>query len=154
MSSALYVVGGIDKMDDLKGKSIGAAPWVDMGLKRLLVEAGIDLVRDQVKIAPVPGAQGAGVNFGVTAAKALEESAAARKRFGGMVGKEVIPIKEAVAKFRVAVDVRDSPDPDFQIIARCEALCGLRPSGAGPPCRRRAARWRGWTGCPPAPEYG
>src|SRR5260221_4068386 len=57
----------------VKGRSIGAAPWVDMGLRRLLIEAGIDLARDQVKIAPVPGAQGATVNFGLTAAKALEE---------------------------------------------------------------------------------
>src|SRR6201984_773120 len=57
----------------VKGRSIGAAPWVDMGLRRLLIEAGIDLARDEVKIAPVPDAQGAGVNFGVTAAKALEE---------------------------------------------------------------------------------
>src|SRR6266480_1558304 len=60
-------------IDVVKGRSIGAAPWVEMGLRRLLAEAGIDLARDQVKIAPVPGAQGAGVNFGVTAAKALEE---------------------------------------------------------------------------------
>jgi ABC-type nitrate/sulfonate/bicarbonate transport system substrate-binding protein len=57
----------------VKGRSIGAAPWVEMGLRRLLIEAGIDLARDQVKIAPVPGALAAGVNFGVTAAKALEE---------------------------------------------------------------------------------
>jgi ABC-type nitrate/sulfonate/bicarbonate transport system substrate-binding protein len=57
----------------VKGRSIGAAPWVEMGLRRLLVEAGIDLVRDGVKIAPVPGTLAAGVNFGVTAAKALEE---------------------------------------------------------------------------------
>jgi NitT/TauT family transport system substrate-binding protein len=57
----------------VKERSIGAAPWVEMGLRRLLIEAGIDLARDQVRIAPVPGAQGAGVNFGVTAAKALEE---------------------------------------------------------------------------------
>ena len=57
----------------VKGRSIGAAPWVEMGLRRLLAEAGIDLARDQVKIAPVPGMQGAGVNFGVTAARAMEE---------------------------------------------------------------------------------
>jgi ABC-type nitrate/sulfonate/bicarbonate transport system substrate-binding protein len=57
----------------IKGRSIGAAPWVEMGLRRLLMAAGIDLQRDQVKIAPVPGATGAGVNFGLTAAKALEE---------------------------------------------------------------------------------
>src|SRR5215472_18962204 len=57
----------------VKGRSIGAAPWVEMGLRRMLIEAGIDLERDQVKIAPVPGASGAGVNFGLTAAKALED---------------------------------------------------------------------------------
>src|SRR5215831_12407338 len=57
----------------VKCRSIGAAPWVEMGLRRLLVAAGIDLERDGVRIAPVPGALAAGVNFGVTAAKALEE---------------------------------------------------------------------------------
>jgi ABC-type nitrate/sulfonate/bicarbonate transport system substrate-binding protein len=57
----------------VKGRSIGAAPWVEMGLRGLLASAGIDLVGDAVKIAPVPGALTAGVNFGVTAAKALEE---------------------------------------------------------------------------------
>jgi NitT/TauT family transport system substrate-binding protein len=57
----------------VKGRSIGAAPWVEMGLRRLLIAAGIDLQRDNVKIAPVPGAVGGGVNFGLTAAKALEE---------------------------------------------------------------------------------
>ena len=57
----------------VKGCSIGAAPWVEMGLRGLLKSAGIDVVRDAVKIAPVPGAAAAGVNFGVTAAKALGE---------------------------------------------------------------------------------
>lgn len=57
----------------VRGRSIGAAPWVDMGLRRLLIEHGIDLDKDNVKIAPVPGAVGAGVNFGVTAAKALAD---------------------------------------------------------------------------------
>ncbi len=57
----------------IKGKNIGAAPWVEMGLRRLLFAAGIDLQRDGVTIAPVPGAVGAGVNFGLTAAKALED---------------------------------------------------------------------------------
>jgi ABC-type nitrate/sulfonate/bicarbonate transport system substrate-binding protein len=57
----------------VRGRSIGAAPWVEMGLRRLLIEAGIDLERDRVTIAPVPGAAGAGVNFGLTAAKALED---------------------------------------------------------------------------------
>jgi ABC-type nitrate/sulfonate/bicarbonate transport system substrate-binding protein len=57
----------------VRGLRIGAAPGVDYGLKRLLLEAGIDPARDNVKIAPVPGATGATVSFGLTAAKALEE---------------------------------------------------------------------------------
>ncbi|HEY2986400.1 MAG TPA: ABC transporter substrate-binding protein [Candidatus Binatia bacterium] len=57
----------------VKGLRIGAAPGVDYGLKRLLLEAGIDPDRDGVNIAPVPGATGATVSFGLTAAKALEE---------------------------------------------------------------------------------
>src|SRR5690348_2857550 len=55
-------------LDVVKGRNIGAAPWVEMGLRRLLIEAGIDLERDRVNIAPVPGAGGTGVNFGLTAA--------------------------------------------------------------------------------------
>ena len=57
----------------VRGRRIGAAPWVDLGLRGLLKESGIDPVRDDVRIAPVPGTAGRGVNFGVTAAKALEE---------------------------------------------------------------------------------
>src|ERR1700753_3608624 len=55
----------------VKGKKIGAAPWVEMGLRGLLAEAGLDLERDGITVAPVPGAAGAGINFGVTAAQAL-----------------------------------------------------------------------------------
>src|SRR5207244_5838850 len=39
-------------LDVVKGRSIGAAPWVEMGLRRLLAEAGIDVQRDGVTIAP------------------------------------------------------------------------------------------------------
>src|SRR5947209_15648384 len=70
MRSDLRPVRG--DVTSVKGRRIGAAPWVEMGLRRLLAEAGVDLQRDQVEIAPVPGAVGAGVNFGVTAARALE----------------------------------------------------------------------------------
>jgi len=57
----------------VKGLRIGAAPGVDFGLRRLLVEAGIELERDRVQIGPIPGATGSSVSFGLTAAKALEE---------------------------------------------------------------------------------
>ena len=59
----------------------------------------------------------------------IEDQPFVGKRFGGMVGKEVIPVKEAVAKYRVAIDTRNALDPDFQIIARCEALTASNSRG-------------------------
>jgi NitT/TauT family transport system substrate-binding protein len=60
-----------DDVSILRGKRIGAAPWVDLGLQQLVVDAGLSL--EEVDIAPVPGAAGAGTNFGLTAARALAE---------------------------------------------------------------------------------
>ena len=60
-------------IDAIRGLNIGAAPLVDLGLKQLLIESGIDIVRDKVNIGPAPGAfLGENKNFGVAAAKALE----------------------------------------------------------------------------------
>jgi NitT/TauT family transport system substrate-binding protein len=116
----------------VKGRSIGAAPWVEMGLRRLLIEAGIDLARDQVKIAPVPGAQGAGVNFGVTAAKALEERKIDGFWANGM-GTEVA-VRRGVGT--VVLDVRrgDGPKPCFNYtmasIATSDRLIERAPKSA------------------------
>ena len=116
----------------VKGKSIGAAPWVKMGLRRLLVEAGIDLGRDEVRIAPVPGAQGAGVNFGVTAAKALEDGKIDGFWANGM-GAEVAVRSGAGT---VVLDVRrgDGPKPCFNYtiasIATTDALIARAPEAA------------------------
>lgn len=116
----------------VKGKRIGAAPWVDIGLRRLLVEAGIDLARDEVNIAPVPGAVGAGVNFGVTAAKALEDRKIDGFWANGM-GTEVA-VRRGVGT--VVLDVRrgDGPKPCFNYtmasIATTEALIQTSPDTA------------------------
>src|SRR5579862_701195 len=59
--------------DAVKGRTIGAAPWVNMGLRGLLTAAGLDLERDKVTIAPVPGILGTVPNFGVMAARAVED---------------------------------------------------------------------------------
>jgi len=56
----------------LKGRRIGAAPWVEMGLRGLLTAAGLDPRPHDIRIGPVPGATGSSVNFGLTAAQALE----------------------------------------------------------------------------------
>ena len=95
----------------LKGRRIGAAPWVDMGLRQLLIAAGLDLERDEITIAPVPGAVGAGTNFGVTAAKALENRAIDGFWANGM-GAEVAVRRGAGT---VILDVRrgDGPKPCF-----------------------------------------
>lgn len=57
----------------IKGLKIGAAPLVDLGLKRLIAQSGLDEARDNIQIVPVPPAfLGENKNFGVAAAKALE----------------------------------------------------------------------------------
>jgi ABC-type nitrate/sulfonate/bicarbonate transport system substrate-binding protein len=116
----------------VKGKSIGAAPWVEMGLRRLLIEAGIDPQRDHVRITPVPGAQGAGVNFGVTAARALEERKIDGFWANGM-GAEVA-VRRGVGT--VVLDVRrgDGPKPCFNYtmasIATTDGLIARAPDAA------------------------
>jgi ABC-type nitrate/sulfonate/bicarbonate transport system substrate-binding protein len=95
----------------VKGRKIGAAPWVDFGLKRLLADVGIDEKRDRVEIMPVPGATGAGVSFGVNAAKALEERKIDGFWANGM-GAEVA-VRRGIGT--VVLDVRrgDGPQAGF-----------------------------------------
>jgi NitT/TauT family transport system substrate-binding protein len=116
----------------VKGRSIGAAPWVEMGLRRLLMAGGIDLARDNVRIAPVPGAVGAGVNFGVTAAKALEEGKIDGVWANGM-GTEVA-VRRGVGT--VVLDIRRGDGPkgcfDYTMasIAATDELIERNPTAA------------------------
>src|ERR1700704_3887889 len=121
----------------VKGRSIGAAPWVEMGLRRLLIEAGLDLARDGIKIAPVPGAVGVGVNFGLTAAKALEERKIDGFWANGM-GAEVA-VRRGVGT--VVLDVRrgDGPKTCFNYtmasLAASDRLIERSPETAAPALR-------------------
>jgi len=98
-------------LEVVKGRSIGAAPWVDLGLRRLLIEAGLDLKRDGVEVAPVPGAMGQSVNFGLTAARAHKDRKIDGFWANGM-GAEVA-VRRGVGT--VVLDVRrgDGPKPCF-----------------------------------------
>src|SRR5260370_27283789 len=49
------------------------------------------------------------------------EDQVAPKRCGHVPGKELLPLDEAVGKYRAAVKVRNELDPDFVLIARTEA---------------------------------
>ena len=94
-------------LDVVKGARIGAAPMVDLGLRRLLKDAGIDLERDRVTIAPVPGALSPGVNFGVNAAQALADGKIDGFWANGM-GAEVA-VRRGVGT--VVLDVRRGDGP-------------------------------------------
>src|SRR6266566_2215034 len=114
----------------LKGRTIGAAPWVDMGLRRLLIEAGHDPERERITIAPVPGAfVGKSVNFGLTAAKALKE----RKIDGFWANGMGAEIAVRGGYGTVLIDVRrgDGPKPCFNYtmaaIATTDALIRRSP---------------------------
>ena len=117
----------------LKGRTIGAAPWVDMGLRRLLIAAGLDPERDGIKIAPVPGAfVGKSVNFGLAAAKALEERTIDGFWANGM-GAEVA-VRGGWGT--VLIDVRrgDGPKEGFNYtmasLATTDALIARAPDAA------------------------
>lgn len=66
---------GIERGDlnGLKGLRIGAAPWVELGLRGVLAQAGLDPDRDNIAIGPVPKQPEAGSNFGLSACRALEK---------------------------------------------------------------------------------
>ena len=128
-------------LEVVKGRNIGAAPWVDMGLRRLLIEAGFDLDRDRVNIAPVPGATGQGVNFGLTAARALEDRKIDGFWANGM-GAEVA-VRRGVGT--VVLDVRrgDGPKACFNYtmasIATSDRLIERSPIAAPAAVRAIAA---------------
>jgi NitT/TauT family transport system substrate-binding protein len=94
----------------LKGRRIGAAYWIGMTLRQLLAEAGIDPARDGVDIAPIPGAHGAGMSFGVIAAQALEDGRVDGFWANGM-GAE-LAVRRGVGT--VVIDARrDAGMPDY-----------------------------------------
>lgn len=91
----------------VRGRRIGAAPFVELGLRRLLAEADIDPDRDDVRIAPIPNSLGLTVNTGVTAAEALEKGVIDGFWANGM-GAE-IAVRRGVGT--VVLDVRRGDGP-------------------------------------------
>lgn len=89
----------------VRGRTIAAAPLVEMPLRMMLLEAGIDLERDGVRIVETPGAHEPGVSSGVRAAKALEagqidgfwaNAMGAQNAIASGVGKVVLDVRRGV----------------------------------------------------------
>jgi 2-methylisocitrate lyase-like PEP mutase family enzyme len=59
------------------------------------------------------------------AAAMLIEDQLAPKRCGHMAGKQIIPLEEALGKYRAAVEVRNEIDPDFVLVSRTDARGAL-----------------------------
>ena len=113
----------------LNGKRIGAAPWVEMGLRRLLIAAGLDPAINDITIQPVPGAVGATTNFGLTAAQALQDGKIDGFWANGMATE--IAVTSGVGS--IVLDVRrgDGPagcfDYTFGALATTERLIEKSP---------------------------
>jgi NitT/TauT family transport system substrate-binding protein len=114
----------------VRGTRIGAAPWVDLGLEQLVIDAGIGL--DELEIAPVPGAAGAGTNFGLTAARALAEGKIDGFWANGM-GAEVA-VRSGTGTLVLDVRRGDGPpgcfDYTFASLAATEAFVAQDPRRA------------------------
>jgi NitT/TauT family transport system substrate-binding protein len=125
----------------VRGKRIGAAPWVEMGLRQLLGTAGLDPRNDQIRIAPVPGATGTTVNFGLTAAQALESRAIDGFWANGMATE--IAVSEGFGN--IVLDVRrgDGPvgcfDYTMGVLATTERLVEQSPETAASALRALVA---------------
>lgn len=91
----------------VRGRRIGAAPWVELGLKLLLIKAGLDPAREGIAIAPIPGGLDLKVNTGVSAAEALESGAIDGFWANGM-GAE-IAVRRGVGT--IVLDVRRGDGP-------------------------------------------
>ena len=125
----------------LRGRRIGAAPWVDMGLRGLLGAAGLDPERDDIRIGPVPGATGTSVNFGLTAAEALEKGEIDGFWANGMATELAVTRGTGT----IVLDVRrgDGPPGCFEftmpVLATADRLIGRSPETAAAALRALVA---------------
>jgi NitT/TauT family transport system substrate-binding protein len=144
----------------LKGHRIGAAPWVEMGLRGLLAASGLDPARDNIRIGPVPRTRDPGTNFGLAAAEALERGEIDGFWANGMaaeiavtrkIGTVVLDVRRGdgppgvfgyTMPALVATDrlIEDSPDiaaAAIRALVACQRALRQEPSRAAEVGRRR-----------------
>lgn len=113
----------------LENVRIGAAPGVDLALRTMFEDAGVDLTERGITIGPVPGTAGAGVSFGVTAAEALAAGEIDGFWANGM-GAEVA-LRQGVGSLIIDARRGDGPAPlpgyTFPALATTDKLLAQRP---------------------------
>ncbi|MBJ3776988.1 ABC transporter substrate-binding protein [Acuticoccus mangrovi] len=125
----------------LRGLKIGAAPWVEMGLRGLLAAAGMPAEANDITIAPVPKMEGVGPNFGLMAQKALEAGLIDGFWANGMAAE--LAVRHGIGD--VILDVRRGDGPPeargltFASIAASEEGLSRHP-GLGEATMRAIAR--------------
>jgi NitT/TauT family transport system substrate-binding protein len=139
-------------VSSVKGRAIGAAPMVELGLKQLLIDAGVDL--GAVRIVGVPGADAPGVSFGVAAARALADGAidgfwanamGAENAVRQGVGKVILDVRRGIGS---SVPLYDAGSSHEQCPPRTRPRAdrwwhARRVGGAARAQGRRAARYHG-----------
>jgi ABC-type nitrate/sulfonate/bicarbonate transport system substrate-binding protein len=101
------IAGERGDLSVVRGKRIAAAPWVELGLKQLLRDGGIDIERDKVTIAPLKKSLERKSNTGVIAAKAIQDGEIDGFWANGM-GAE-LAVRRGAGK--VVLDVRRGDGP-------------------------------------------
>jgi ABC-type nitrate/sulfonate/bicarbonate transport system substrate-binding protein len=111
------------------------------GLRRLLAQLGHDPVAKQLEIAPIPGAHGAGINFGVTAARALADGRVDGFWANGM-GAALAQLQgtgTVIIDARRDAIARPSFDFTFPVIACTDAFLAAKPGAAAAAARAMRA---------------
>ncbi|MEM7408151.1 MAG: isocitrate lyase/PEP mutase family protein [Pseudomonadota bacterium] len=122
---AVYMTGYGTSLSLLGLPDAGFATMTEMHLNARYIANAVDVPL----IADSDNGYGNAINVIRTVREYIQTGAAAihiedqviPKRCGHVAGRIVIPLEEAVGKYRAAADVRDELDPDFVLIARTDA---------------------------------
>jgi 2-methylisocitrate lyase-like PEP mutase family enzyme len=122
---AVYMTGYGTSLSLLGMPDAGLATMTEMHMNARYIANAVDAP----VIADADNAYGNAINVIRTVHEYIQTGVAAihiedqiiPKRCGHVAGRRVIPIDEAVGKYRAAVSARDEMDPDFMIVARTDA---------------------------------
>lgn len=139
---ALYMTGYGTSLSLLGMPDAGLATMTEMHLNARYIASAVPVP----VVADADNGYGNAINvirtvreyIGTGVAGIHIEDQAIPKRCGHVAGRQVIPIAEAIGKYRAAAQVRNEIDPDFVLIARTDAR-GAHGGSLGEAIRRANA---------------